>query len=55
MIKPIKLSDSLKLTYEKSIEADKVQLSQIISLLAAVLLPLVKSQTYGRYHRLRIS
>jgi len=37
MIKPVKLSTSLRLSYEKSIEKDKIQLSKIISILAAVL------------------
>ena len=38
MIKPVKLSPSLRLSFEKSIEADKIQLSRIISLLAAILI-----------------
>ncbi len=38
MIKPVKLSTALKLNFDKSIEADKVQLSRIISLLAAILI-----------------
>jgi len=37
MIKLVKLSASLRLSYEKSIEKDKIQLSKIVSILAAIL------------------